>query len=61
MDNVNVHVLKYEKLRVRYLVAEEASHVDRLGRVILGEGLDLTPVALGTLLGQEALRDKYKA
>jgi hypothetical protein len=32
--------------------------VDGLGRIILGECLDLALVALGTLLGQKSLREK---
>merc|ERR1719464_326278 len=38
------------------LVAYEGGHVDRLARVILGEALDLSAHALGTLLGEESLR-----
>ena len=36
------------------LVAKEGSHVHWLGCIILGEGLALSLVALGTLLGQES-------
>ena len=36
------------------LEAEEAGHVYGLGRIILGEGLDLATMALGTLLGVES-------
>ena len=36
------------------LIAKEGSHVDWLGGIILGEGLALSLVALGTLLGQES-------
>jgi hypothetical protein len=32
--------------------------VDGLGRIILGESLDLALVALGTLLGQKSLGEK---
>jgi hypothetical protein len=32
--------------------------VDRLGRIILGECLNLALVALGTLLGQKSLQRK---
>ena len=39
-----------------YLVSHEASHVDRLAGIILGEGLWLSTVALGPLLGEEPLR-----
>merc|ERR1719225_462512 len=38
------------------LVAHEGSQVDRLGRIILGEGLDLAAVSLGPLFGEESLR-----
>ena len=37
------------------LVAHEAGQVDRFGRVILGEGLWFTLMALGAFLGQESL------
>merc|ERR1719397_758020 len=37
------------------LVAHEASQVDGLARIILGEGLGLATVALGPLLGEESL------
>ena len=39
-----------------YLVSHEASHVDRLAGIIFGEGLWLSTVALGPLLGEEPLR-----
>merc|ERR1719507_2842493 len=38
------------------LVSHEASHVNRLAGIILGEGLWLSTVALGPLLGEEPLR-----
>merc|ERR1719367_41976 len=38
------------------LVAEEGGQVDGLGGVVLGEGLDLAPVACRTLLGAESHR-----
>merc|ERR1719507_1758525 len=37
------------------LVAHEGSQVDRLGRIILGEGLDLAAVSLGPLFREESL------